>query len=348
MEEISSLITQKLKTVVNAGNYQLIQSKHKAINALLPYAALQEHGGKPEILDAFLSAARASKMLKFEWPRTRDYAGTLFSKASPHGIILGSPYIRWCYLTDRGDLVQQWAAAASAVPYTEEIAQSVVDTLLQIALYTHLSPYIPTNTWLWLTKQPSLPPICRGWHYGTCLPVAKAVRKLKDIEITKSYFLLVWSEWGYLTDDAFNESCASIYEDFSETWGGWHQAKLIQHLDHILTQLDHGLEHLQQCNPNLDGSDLQTMNDQYRKLKDILLEAATGVSYLTIMLPYMLTQVDMCRISYNIHVCTSTPMPIVLHLEPSTLPSHSFVAWGPQCINSLHIPLHLPLLIILI
>jgi len=265
--------------MANAGDCHLIQSKHKAINALLPYAALQEHDGNPEILDAFLHAARASKMLEFGWNRTREYTGTLFSKASPHAIILTAPHMEWGFLMDRGDLVQQWAVATSAVLYTEEVAQSVVDTLLQIAFWDQLLPHIPANIWLWLTKRPSLPPTCGGHYYGTCLTVAKAVRELKDIEIIKSYFLFVWSEWDYLKYGVFNESCISIREDFSDACGGWHRTELLQHLDHILTQLDQGLEHLQQHNPNLRESHFQRMKVQYRELKDILLEAVTGMSY---------------------------------------------------------------------
>jgi len=315
--------------MANAGDYRPIRSKYKAINALLPYAALQEHDGKPEMLDAFLCAFRASKMLEFRWLYSRNHTGTLFSKASPHGIILVSPHINWGSLEDGGDLVQQWAAVTSAVPYTEELAQSIVDTLLQIAYYNQLLPHIPTNIWLWLNKQPSLHPTSSGRYYGTQLPVVKAIRELKDIKIIKSYFLLVWSEWDYLTDDAFNESCISICEDFSEAWSGWHWTELIQHLDHILTQLGQGLEHLQQHNPNLTGDNFQKMEDQYRKLKDILVEAVTGVSYSMITLPRMLTQVDMYRISCNIHVCTPTPMSIALYLEPSALPtpSPSLVTW---------------------
>jgi len=316
--------------MANAGDYRPIRFKYKAINALLPYAALQEHDGKPEMLDAFLCAVRASKLLEFEWLYSRDYTGTLFSKASPHGIILVSPHINWGDLRDGGDFVQQWAAATSAVPDTEEVAQSIVHTLLQIAYHNQLLPYIPANIWLWLNKQPSIPPTSLGCDYGTHLLVVKAVRKLKDIEIIKSYFLLVWSEWNCLDVDAFDVSCASIHEDFSEAWGGWHRAELIQHLDHILTQLGQGLEHLQQHNPNMREGYFLKMKYQYKKLKDILVEAVTGVSYSMITLPCMLTQVDIYRILCNIHVCTPTPMSIALYLEPSALPTPlpSLVTWA--------------------
>ena len=292
--------------MADAEEHHLIQSKHKAINALLPYAVLQEFGGKTGILDAFLHVARASKMPKFEWHHAREYASTMFSKASLHTIILVSPHIYWGLLTERRDLVQQWAAAISAVPYTEEVAQSVVGTLLQIAYYSQLLPHIPTDIWSWLNKRPSLPPTCEGRYYGTRLPVAKAVLELKDIEILKSYFLLVWSEWDHIKDSVFDESCASIHEHFNEPWGGWHREELIQHLDHILTQLDQGLEHLQQHNPNLEEYHFQRMKDQYRKLKDTLLEVVTGVSCLIIILHCILTQWT-CAGSHTRFMCALPP-----------------------------------------
>jgi len=293
--------------MADAEDYHLIQSKHKAINALLPYAVWQEFGGNPEILDAFLHAARASKMLKFEWHHTREHASTILSKASPHTIVLVSPHIHWGLLTERRDLVQRWAAATSAVPYTEEVAQSVVGTLLQIAYYNRLLPHIPANIWLWLNMQPSLPPICEGRYYGTRLPVAKAVLELKDIEIIKSYFLLVWSEWDHLKDSVFDESCASLHQDFNEAWGGWHRGELIQHLDRILTQLNQGLEHLQQHNPNLEEYHFQRMKDQYRKLKDTLLEVVTGVSC-PIIIPHCILTWWTCVGSHTRFMC-ALPLP---------------------------------------
>ena len=47
--------------------------------------------------------------------------------------ILVSPHVPWWQFEDGERLVQLWADASSAVPYTDEVGQSVVDTLLQIA-----------------------------------------------------------------------------------------------------------------------------------------------------------------------------------------------------------------------
>ena len=183
------------------------------INTLLPYAVWQEQGDKPELLDTFLCAAKASKWVKFTWNRTRELASTLLSEASPQAIILASPYIP--PHIDRGDLLPLWAVAASAVSYTEEVAQSVVDTLLQIASNDKLLPHITADMWSWLEAQPSLPPTCQGRHLGTYLGVIKAVQGLKDVEVLKSYLHIIWSEWIFFQGDRFDEVCTLICEDFS-------------------------------------------------------------------------------------------------------------------------------------
>jgi len=315
--------------MAEVGDRHPIQAKHKTINALLPYAVLQERDGQPQMLDAFLRAARASKMLRFGWSRARQYASTLLSKASPRTLALASPHVRWEFLTDRGDLVQRWAAATSTVPYTEEVAQSVLDTMLQIASQDALISYIPSDFWSRLIQRPPLPPVCLGRDVGAHLHVAKAVRGFGDNEITKSYFLLIWSEWDYLASGGFDESCASIREDFGGIGNGCHRAELIRHLDRILVQLDRGLEYLQRHNPNLGERDFRMMKDQYGKLKDILLEtnieAVSRASYLVIELLCTLTQVDVHRIPRNVHVRASVVVSIVLHPEPatSTAPSPS-------------------------
>jgi hypothetical protein len=175
------------------------RSKCKAIATLLPYAIQQEQDGQPEMLDTYLRAVGASKEWEFMWHHVGRYASELLRRASPRAIVLVLPHIRWDWLADREDLVQLWATAVSAVPDTEEVASSVVDALLQIASQHDLLPLIPANIWLWLTKQPRLPPICLGRNVGTCAHVVKAVRALKDTEVLKSYFLLVWSQWNHFS-----------------------------------------------------------------------------------------------------------------------------------------------------
>jgi len=183
-------------------DWRSIGFKRKAITALLPYAVERERDGQPEMLGAFLQAARASKNWDFTWNTIRRYASRIPRETSPRAIVLVLPHIRWSWLTDREDLIQRWAVAASAVPCTEEVAQCVVNTLLQIASQRELLSHIPTDTWSWLTKRPSLPPICRGRDVGTRAHVVRAVRALKDIEVLKSYFLLIWSAWNHFSSNS--------------------------------------------------------------------------------------------------------------------------------------------------
>jgi len=246
-------------------------SKRKAIMTLLPYTVWQEQDGQPEMLYMLQRAAGASMMLEFTWRHIKPFAIKLLSKASPRAIVLASPHIPWSSLTITGDLVQQWVTATSAVPYTEEVAQSVVNTLLWIASLRRISPHITTDVWSWLKRRPQLPPVCWGRRFGTSPEVIKAVRGLKDIEVLKSYLLLVWSEWDILYD-VFWEMRALIQEDFCGIGMGCHRADLIQRLDDVLWQLDQILEYLKQDDPGFDEHSLQSMMRQYQKLREILLE----------------------------------------------------------------------------
>ena len=256
--------------MAEAEDYHPLQSKHKAITALLPCAILQKRDGRPEMLITILHAARTSRMSDFVWHYVERYIGTSLYDASPGTIVLVSPHVRWHTLTDEEGLVQRWAAAASAVAYTEEVGQSVVDTLLQIAYQDRLVPYIPVDLWSWLTKRPSLPPICRGRRGGTCDSIVEVVRALKDTEVLKSYLLLVWSEWDYLYYDGFDKMCTSIREDFGRNGMGHHRADLIQRLDHVLEQIDRGPEHPAQRDLHMSGN-----KHQYQKLRETLLEINT-------------------------------------------------------------------------
>ena len=258
-------------------NLDELRSKHKAVMALLLYAVLQEREGQPEMLDMLLRAVRASRTLDFTWYRIKPFAMTLFSKATPRALVLALPCIAWGFRSPAGwqSLVHQWAAATSAVPHTEEVAQSVVDALLCIASLGQLSPYITVDVWSWLTRRPPLPPVCWGRYLGTSQRVVNTVRRLKDAEILKAYLLLAWSEWDSLQELGFRDMCTSMREDFCGIGMDCHRADLIQRLNHILKQLDRGLVYLKQHNPNLDERSLQVMEYQYQKLREILLEINT-------------------------------------------------------------------------
>jgi hypothetical protein len=208
VEQVANLIIQNLRTVVNDRDHGSLQSKRKAITALLPYAVRQERYRRPEMLDLYLRAAKTSNEWEFTWRCIRGRTGWL-RNASPRALVLVSPYIRWDWSKRKEGLILRWAEATSTAPSTEEVARSVVDTLLQIASKEELLPYIPIHVWLWLTKCPPLPPICLGRNVGTCAHVVKAVRALRNIEVLKSYFLLVWSEWNHFSPDSSNSHVSS-------------------------------------------------------------------------------------------------------------------------------------------
>jgi hypothetical protein len=168
--------------------------------------------------------------------------------------------------------VARWAAAVFAVPYTEELGQSVVDATLHMARYGILRSQIPADIWVLLRKRPSLPAVCLGRRYGTSRDVVRHIRGLGDLEILKSYLLLVWAEWDYLSPSGADEMKISIWEDFGGigVWG--HREDLVKQLYHVLERLDRGLEWLQAYNKDCDEEEFQQSKEQYGELRDVLLE----------------------------------------------------------------------------
>ena len=64
----------------------------------------------------------------------------------------------------------------------------------------------------------------------------------------------------------------SIKLNFSGVGKDHHQKDLLQRLDHILGQLDLGLDYLQQHKSSLKEGEVQLMKKQYGELKEVLLE----------------------------------------------------------------------------
>ena len=323
MEEVSGLISRKLETMIEAGDPRQIQSRRTAITAFFPYAVWQEQNGQRGALDTFLRAAKASEMEQFMRHWVEPFVATLLDEESPvsmkRAAILASSYIPWLHLTDDKRLVQRWAAAAWAIPYTDNIGQIVADTLLQVAFRDSLRPHIPSGMWSWLEKRPSLPPDCeRRW--GSVQDVVQTVRALGNAETLTSYLVLVWSEWDYILF-SIDEMSASIREDLGGIWMGHHREDLFRRLDHILSQLDLGLAHLQEHKPGLNEDDIQRMKAEYGQLMEVLLEVdkeATDAlirEYLrAAIIPGVLTPADRRRISLDVHVRDPSPMSVVVCL----------------------------------
>ena len=264
--------------MVEATDPNSIRDKRKAISALFPYAVYLARNRQQQMVETFLRALGASNSnhREFVWSRIGPYITPLFGGPTPpflnSYIMLASPCIPW-----RSELVDEyavtrWAAATSAVSYTEEICQSVVSALLQIASTDSLRPYIPIDVWMWLEKRPSLPPKCPGRSVGTAGGVVRHIRALGDVGILKSYLLLAWSEWNWVYDLSFTEMGVSIREDFGGVGMRCHREDLIERLDQILGQLDRGLEFLQQHKPSIIKIDIRIAKEQYTELKRVLLE----------------------------------------------------------------------------
>jgi len=285
MDQVSALILQKLRAMIEAADLDIIYSRRKAITAFFPYAARQGQGGQNKMLGTLLDSARATKRQGFLWHRIWPSVTVSLNEKNPislkQAVILASPHLPWWIPTINGHFIQLWATTVCAVPYTLDVSQSVVGSLLLIASQDSLRPHIPIGMWSWLNKCPYLPPTYMGYSQGTRRNVVQTVRRLGNIEIVASYLLLVWSEWGYLSPDGLDEMFILIKEDFYGVGMGYHRRDLLQHLGHILGQLDLGLRHIQQQKQGLSEDEIQLMKGQYGQLKEVLLEGdkgATGMS----------------------------------------------------------------------
>ena len=225
------------------------------------------------MIDAISRVALKSASGGFVWRRIEAYITTWLDESSPpslnHAITLASPWLYWL-CTDEAT-VARWAAAVLETPYSDVIGQSVVDVLLRFTYNDSLRQHIPVQTWAWLKRRPSLPPVCPGRHWGSALSVFRYFRGIGDIEIFKSYLLLVWSEWEY---EPQNWAERSIEEDFGGIGMWCHREDLIERLDHILGQLDRGFEYFTQHQPALIdfGGFIEHRKELYARLKEELLE----------------------------------------------------------------------------
>ena len=293
MEKVLNLIAQKLRTMIGSSDPGLIFSKRKAISTIFSISISLEQDGWQGMLDIALRAIWTSQQ-GFLWKKAKPYITTLFIRSTflPQNrvTVLISPYVYWDHWPNyeatstsssrsqvhhpNGEDVNRWAGAVLAVPYTDEVATSVVDATLQIASSGHLRPYIPINVWaLFKKKQPNLPPACEGRSVGTNPDIIHYIRELRDCEILKSYFLLVWSEWELPSHVSFDVMKVSIREDFRGTRMRQHREDLRKRLDYILKELGQEPEHFSRYIPqdNIE-SWIRKVKKGYTDLKVVLLE----------------------------------------------------------------------------
>ena len=274
MEQVTKVITRKLEIL---GPDPTFQSKRKAINSLFPYAVRLARDGQRGMVDVILRIASNSTSGGFAWRRIGPYITTWFDESSPpylnQAIALASPFAGWVRRSYTQSAVVRWAAAALATPYSAEIGQSVVDALLQIAWSESLRPHIPTDVWALLKMRPHLPPVCPGRSIGQTPHVVHYIRRLGDIEILKSYFLLVWSEWETVPHIGGHAGAeAAITEEFCGIEKRHHRQDLMQRLDYIQGQLDLGLEHFKQHQPWIEEYVIEERKEQYKQLREVLVE----------------------------------------------------------------------------
>ena len=301
-----------------------IYSKDKAITALFPYAILQERNGqRREVFDIFLRVTRASRGEYIMWSLVEPLIIKLLSDGSPvsvkRAVILVSPHLPQTVFDD-GHSVQLWAAAASAVPYTDDIGQSVVRALLRSACEDSSHPLVPIGMWSWLNKRSLFPPgrrMARDGHVGGAV---RTIRALGDIETLTSCLYLVWSECTLIYPRVLEEMCALIREDFSGIWVGYHREDLLRRLDHILGQLDLGLGYLRRHEPSLNESIVHRMKSGYGRLKQVLLEMGRESIdnpklirefFRLAILFDLMTPVGRPRVPPDVHVCDSSLMSVV-------------------------------------
>ena len=165
-----------------------------------------------------------------------------------------------------------------ATPYSEEVSQNVVNTLLQIACKDSSRPLIPIEVWAWLKLEGATVSAIRvpGMRMGTTSNVVRHMRGLGDIKILKSYLLLVWSEWDHLHDNGFVEIIIAVKEEFCGIAMQRHREDLTEWLDYILGQLDQGSEYFSCYNPSIKGYWLKWAKKQYNQLQEVLLEVGRG------------------------------------------------------------------------
>ena len=295
MEQVLSLITQRLKIIVDVPEMDasLLESKQKAIAALFPYAVYLEKSGQGDMVDAILRVARASDSV-LSWRHVLTHITALFDESTHpslnRAITFVSPYIPWHLpALNTENAVARWAAAASTVPYSEEVGRSVAETLLRILEHDSLLEHIPINVWGLLKNRPSPSLVWRVRFNGCRIPVARHVQGLGDIEILKSYLLLIFSEWSSLRFGVLRELGALILEDLGGIGNWCHREDLIKHLDDVQRQLDRGLEHFKQLCPGTHEEAIQVRNMRYGYLKRWLLRVDRGaVKTLTRMPPRLI------------------------------------------------------------
>ena len=175
--------------------------------------------------------------------------------------------------SDIGFMMQQWIAAASELPDTHDVCESMVNPLLQMASEEGLLPYIPVVAWEWLKKRPVLRHGSRAFWRGGRESSLQTVRTLGDIELITSYLFVIWSEWNALEYSDCKGMQRLIREELNGIHAVGYRADLIQRLDYVLSQFDRGQEYLCSRESDFDDGDVfLSAKQKYEGFRRDLLE----------------------------------------------------------------------------
>jgi len=172
---------------------------------------------------------------------------------------------------------------------------------------------------------------------GDVVQYIQRVRALGDLEVLKSYLLLLWSGQFQVDDwsGALTKMQISIQEDFGGIGMRDHREDLMKWLDRAPEQLDR-LAHA--CIA------VQPTKKQYEEFRRRMLEVdEEAVQELSCTPPWLicfnlLTPADAYRISPDLHVCPAPPVPITLRWEARRPPTsyHFICTLTPVIVVAFH------------
>ncbi|KAF9783430.1 hypothetical protein BJ322DRAFT_1070796 [Thelephora terrestris] len=208
--QLSASIVQKYERVTSL-RPELGLGETSAIIAYLPYAFRCEENGAA-------------------FPISMKYV-TLRLFQDHHRFLKGS--------SDVGVSMRLWIAAASGLPDTPAVRESMVNALLRIAYDDELRPHIPPAAWEWLKKRPVLPAGSPALQTIPPEGFFRTIRTLQDIELITSFLFVFWSEWD--TREHYRvrgKVRLLIRKELKGTRAARYRTDLIQRLDYVISKLD--------------------------------------------------------------------------------------------------------------
>ena len=147
--------------------------------------------------------------------------------------------------SDIGAMMQHWIAVASKLPDANDVRETVIHTLLKMAVNEELSPHIPATAWKWLKKQPTIYQVNPWFWDRDWRCILQTVRTLGDIELITSCLSLMW-----LNPDPFGygdggEMRRFLREELSGIRAVGYRADLIPLLDSAICRL--GYDEISVC-----------------------------------------------------------------------------------------------------